>query len=194
MGNKFDSANYATTEPENLIIGDRWMWKRSDLGSDYDPASYTLKYSLRLESDTTKEIEITASGSGTDYLIEVASATTATKTPGRYRYQAYIIRNSDSERVLIRSGIMQIKANADATTADARSHARKVLDAIEAVLENRASIDQESYTINGRSLARTPIEELIKMRNIYRNEVSREEAAEKLAAGIGTPRTIQVRF
>lgn len=194
MGNKFDSENYPSNEPAELIVGDRWMWKLTEYGSDYDPASYTLKYSLRHESDPTKEIEITASGSGTDYLIEVASAVTAAKTPGRYHFQAYITRNSDSQRISIRSGSINIKANADESTSDTRSHARKVLDAIEAVLESRASKDQESYTINGRSLARTPIADLLKLRDVYRAETRREEVAEKLKNGTHTPRTIQVRF
>ena len=49
MGNLFDSNNYPQTEPSTLVAGDRWAWKRTDLGSDYPPASYTLAYEARLE-------------------------------------------------------------------------------------------------------------------------------------------------
>lgn len=191
--NAFDSANYPTREPTELVIGDRWMWKRSDLGSDYPPASYTLKYSLRLDSVGT-EIEITATDSGTDFLIEIASAVTAAYTAGSYRWQAYITRNSDAQRITLNSGTVDIKANRDAVGTDPRGHARKVLDAIEAVIENRATQDQEEYSISNRSLRRTPIPDLLKLRTLYRQEVAAEEAAEKLAAGTGTARKIQVRF
>src|SRR5512139_3918399 len=133
MGNAFDSANYPTREPAKLTVGDRWAWKRTDLGADYPPATYSLKYSLRLHSTGT-EIEITAGETGSDYLVEVPSATTAGYTAGWYAWQAYIIRTADSERVLIGSGTIEVVANRDTDTTDPRSHARIVLDAIDAVI------------------------------------------------------------
>jgi len=193
LSNKFDSANYPTSEPSQLVVGDRWAWKRSDLNNDYDNSLYTLSYSARLE-DTGDEIEITASASGADYLVEVAAATTANHTPGRYWWQAYITRDSDSERVTIGNGLFDLQTNRDQSLADPRSHAKKVLAAIEAVIEERATKDQESYTINGRTLSRTPITDLITLRDKYRQEVNGEEAAQKLAAGQGDPRKIGVRL
>jgi len=151
MTNKFDSANYPTSEPDELVVGDRWAWLRDDLGDDYAPSLYTLKYSMRLEGTGATEIEITASGSGSDFVIEVASATTLAYAAGRYHWQAYITRDADSERVMADSGTIEVIANRDASTDDPRTHARKTLDAIKAVLEGRATKDQESYTINNRS-------------------------------------------
>jgi hypothetical protein len=189
MPNAFDSANYPSREPVRLVAGDRWTWKRTDLGVDYPPASYSLKYSLR-RHDTGTEVEITAGESGSDYLVEVASATTAAYTAGFYVWQAYIVRTADSERVAIGTGTVEVVANNDSSTADPRSHARKVLDAIEAVLENRATVDQQEYSIQGRSLKRMPIDELLTLRNTYRAEVRAEERA---AAGKGIPRLL-MRF
>jgi hypothetical protein len=40
MANLFDRANYPTQEPDTLVIGDRWMWRRPDLASIYDPSEY----------------------------------------------------------------------------------------------------------------------------------------------------------
>ena len=193
MGNVFDSANFPTREPAELIVGDRWMWKRTDLGADYPPASYTLKYSLRLDTAAT-EIEIAASASGTDFLVEVASVTTAGYTAGTYRWQAYITRTSDSQRVLIGSGTVKVVANRDASTADPRSHAKKVLDAIEAVIESRATKDQEEYAINGRSLKRTPIPDLIVLHNKYKADVAAEERAARIKNGLDGGGRILVRF
>ncbi len=174
MTNAFDSANYPEKEPTELIVGDRWLWKRTDIGTDYPPASYALKYALRLEGTGATEIEITANESGSDYLVEVASTTTAGYTAGRYRWQAYITRSSDSQRVTIGTGVVEVKPNRDAATSDPRSHARKMLDAIEAALE-ALNLGVKSYTINNRSMTKRDIPELLDMRGKYRAEVRAEE-------------------
>lgn len=189
MTNAFDSANYPATEPTELVVGDRWMWKRTDLGSDYPPASYSLKYSLRKDAATpTPEIEITATGSGADFLIEVASATTAGYTPGRYRWQAYITRTSDSQRVNIASGVLQVRANSDAdATTDDRTHARKCLASIEAAIEAFAADVVRSYVIttgNGsREVTKRDTEELLTLRGYYAAKVASEERAESGRGG-----------
>lgn len=192
--NLFDRDNYPLVEPVLLIAGDRWVWKRADLGDDYPPASYQLKYSLRLHGTTTVEIEITAAEAGSDYLVEVAAATTAGYTAGVYTWQAYIIRSSDSERVTVGYGTIEVAPNRDVATTDPRSHARKMLAAVEAVLENRATLDQQSYTIHGRSLQRTPIADLLKLRGYYRAEVGNELAAERNRQGKGSGNRVRARF
>ena len=193
MANLFDSTNYPETEPTQIIAGDRAAWKRTDLGTDYAPASYSLKYSARLEDSGSTEIEITASESGSDYIIEVGQSTTTAYTAGVYHWQAYITRTSDSERVTVDSGTWEIKANRDAATTDPRNHVKKVLDAIESVIEGRASKDQESYSIQGRSLSRTPIAELITLRDKYRAEWVREQRAERIKNNLGHSGVIKVR-
>ena len=35
MSNLFDRANYPTQEPDELVVGDRWVWRRDDLVSEY---------------------------------------------------------------------------------------------------------------------------------------------------------------
>ncbi|MBT6553975.1 MAG: hypothetical protein HON50_00010 [Candidatus Marinimicrobia bacterium] len=194
MANLFDSTNYPTTEPSDIIAGDRIAWKRSDLDSDYPIASYSLKYSARLENAGSTEIEITATESGSDYIVEVGQSTTAAYTAGVYHWQAYIIRTSDSERITVDSGTWEVKANRDAATTDPRNHVKKVLDSIEATIEGRASKDQESYSIAGRSLGRTPIADLILLRDKYRTEYVREQRAERVANGLGHSGIIKTRF
>jgi len=193
MANLFDSTNYPETEPTQIIAGDRAAWKRTDLGTDYAPASYSLKYSARLEDSGSTEIEITASESGSDYIIEVGQSTTTAYTAGVYHWQAYITRTSDSERVTVDSGTWEIKANRDAATTDPRNHVKKVLDAIESVIEGRASKDQESYSIQGRALSRTPIADLITLRDKYRAEWVREQRAERIKNNLGHSGVIKVR-
>lgn len=182
MANAFDSTNFPTKEPDQLVIGDRWMWKRTDVGADYPPSSYSLKYSLRLEGTGTTEIEATASGSGTDFVVEVASATTAGYTAGTYQWQAYVTRTSDSQRITVDQGSFEVIPNRDASTSDPRSHAKKVLDSIETAIEAFVTdVDVKSYTIStgtgSRSVTRADLTELYELRGKYRAEVAAEQRA-----------------
>ena len=78
----------------------------------------------------------------------------------------------------IEGGTLEILADVSAAGAgfDPRTHAQKVLESIEAVLEGRATKDQQSYKINNRELVRTDIADLLKLRETYRAEVAREAA------------------
>jgi hypothetical protein len=192
MANAFTSTDYPETEPLTLVAGDFIAWKRTDLGTDYPPASYALTYSARLDSAGT-EIAITASESGDDYLIEVASATSAAWTVGFYTWQAYITRTSDSARITISTGRFEILANRDAATTDPRTHARKMLTLIEALLEGRAVSDVDQYEIAGRSLRKMNIRELQEWRNRYRAELAAEDRRIRLAAG-HTAQSLGVRL
>ena len=107
-----------------------------------------------------------------------ASSTTTGYSVGDYIWEAHITKSSDSNRVMVDSG-RTITHLAD-TNADLRSHAKKVVDAIEAVIENRATIDQQSMSIAGRSLSRMSIDDLLNFRNQYKNEYLRELKKQEL--------------
>ncbi len=194
LSNQFDSANYPENEPESLVAGDRWAWKRSDLHSVYANTLYDLKYSCRREASTADEIEITAAASGSDYLIEVPAATTVPYTPGIYLWQAYIIRKSDTERVTLESGRFEVLPDRDLATTDPRGHARKTLDAIEAYLEDSNNLKAANYSIAGRSLQRIGIPDLLVLRDKYRSEVVAEETAERIRQGLSTKNKVRVRL
>lgn len=161
---------------------------------DY-PASdgWTLKYRLSPRASGTA-IDLTASANGDDYDVTASATTSAGWAAGFYTWSAFV--EKAGERYTVDRGQLEIRAASSTLAAgyDGRTHAQTVLDAIEAVLENRATLDQESYAINGRSLKRMPIADLLKLRQVYRAEVQGEEAASKLAAGLGTARKVQVRL
>lgn len=191
MSNAFDSSNYPTTVPEILTAGDRWAWKKTNL-TDYG-TGYTLTYELTLNGGAAP-ITLTATLSGSEYLIEVDASVTAGYTAGDYSWSALITQDSDSERVRVGTGTLTVNPDPAVSEADPRTHARKTLDAIEAVIEKRATKDQESYSIAGRSLSRMNIADLMSFKDQYRAEVKREEDAEKIAKGLGTGKNIQVRM
>jgi hypothetical protein len=139
-----------------------------------------------------EKIELTSVPYGDLHRLSVP-ATQTTSWPGGL-YAASVRAVSGADVVEVDAG--QVKITADLATVDGavdpRSHAQRMLDAIEAVLEKRASLDQQSYTIAGRSLVRTPILELQTMRDAYRKEVGRLSANGKPRRLLG--RRINVRF
>jgi len=95
---------------------------------------------------------------------------------------------------VVDSGTFEVVANRDAATTDPRSHVKITLDAIEAVIESRATKDQESYSINGRSLSRTPLKDLLMFRDKYKAEYLKEQRKESIANGRGHSGKIRVRL
>lgn len=155
--------------PQNITAGDTLKYTL-EAPADYLPsAGYTATLAIR----GPQLITITGSVDGTSFVFEETAATTASWAEGLYNYVIFV--EKATEQVSIETGQTTITLRADLQTqTDVRTHARKVLDAIEAVIENRATTDQKSYSINGRSLERTPISELLSLRNYYREQVANE--------------------
>lgn len=196
MANLFDRTNYPAQEPDILVVGDRWVWRRPDLVTHYPTADYALTYEFHEDSGGggSHKFTITATETSTDYLVEIASATTANYNAGEYNWYAFITRTSDSQRIRVDEGHTKLELNFADTNADSRTHAKKVLDAIEATIEGRASQDQMSYSIAGRSLSRMSIDDLLKFRDRYRAEYNKEIKKLRIKNKQDTGNTIKVRF
>ena len=193
MANKFDSTNYPTQVPSELQLGDFWAWKRDDLASDYPVADYSLSYEFNLiDGSTASNFTLTATESGDEYIISTSSTTSY--TVGNYNWISYITRSSDSARVKLEEGYVEIQDNYATTSNSVRSHAKKILDAVEAVLENRATMDQQSMSIAGRSLSRMSIDDLMTFRDRYKAEYLKEVKIARIKNGLGSGNTIKVAF
>ena len=194
MADLFDSTNYPTTEPELLVIGDRWVWKRTDIGTDYAPSSYALSYNARLLGTGSTTFSITASESGTEYIIEVASSTTSSRTVGVYAWNAYITRSSDSERIALDSGKFDVRDNLATSSADQRTHSAKMVDYLEATQESLAQKLTSSYSITDRSNTLRSMDEVSAQLNYYRAVYNREVMKDRAKSGRRTGQNILVRF
>jgi hypothetical protein len=174
------TAETPTNEPKELRAGVTWEWDRNDL-SDYPATTWTLKYWFKRQGGTDK-FSITASASGSNFAVSVAAATTLAYVADDYTWVAVV--TAGSEVFEVDHGTMKILPRYDQDVAlDDRTHAKKVLEAIEAVLESRATKDQEEYTIGTRSLKRTPLKDLIALRDKYKAEVFGEQLAENARNG-----------
>lgn len=180
-------------EPAEIVVGDYLQWKRSDLVSDYPTNLYTLNYVGRI-AQGGNEINITATGETDYYLVQVASAVTANYTPGNYHWQAEIVRNSDSARHVISRGHSLVIPDLDVNNADPRSHAEIMLSKIESLLSGKADSDVSNYSIQGRSLTKMSLAELMEAREAYDGLVKAEKAKLDAKYHRQTGATIMVRF
>lgn len=149
-------------------------------------------WSLTLMLRGAGSVDLTATPAGNTHLIEVAATATATWPPGRYWYS--LRAQSGGEVHEVESGNITIHPDIASQDAghDGRAHAERVLDAIEAVIEGRATKDQDSYRINNRELRRTPVDQLMSMRDRYRREVQQLKTQRHGRSPLGRP--IRVRF
>lgn len=177
-----------TIEPVSVRAGDSWKWTKTLF--DYPASTWTLTYTFWNASAT---FSATASASGADHAVSVAPATTAGYTAGRYEWVARVTDGTDSYTV--GKGTIQVQPKVG-TAMDTRTHARKMLDLIEAVQLGRATdddLDTLAVAYNGRNLQRDP-GLLSKEYQRWATAVAQEEQAAKIARGDSTGRLYQVRF
>lgn len=174
-------------EPKIVYIGDSVAWRITDLSHTADEWETCSVY---LRGSGSAALVFT--GSAVDNTSFDVTASISGSATGSFAW--YIVFQSGSIRETIPGGAVTVRPNPSGSSYDPRSHARRVLDAIEAVLEGRAALDQQAITINGRTLSRTPLADLLKLRGLYRDEVAHEEAALRISQGLGSGRKILVRF
>ena len=194
MANQFDPANSPTIEPERIVVGDFIQWRRTDLGTDYPNDAYTATYVARITGGGSSEIQIAGTAYNSDYLFSASSSVSANFVAGFYHYQLEMVRNSDSERIVIDNGTFTAVVDLDVNGTDPRSHAEIMVDKIETVLQGRADADVLSYSINGRSLSKMPPNELVEWRDYYKREFLMEKRKERIRRKIASGATIVARF
>lgn len=175
-------------EPSKITAGMYYTWTESL--SDYPATTYTLKYSL---INQYNRIDIVSAASGNDHKITLTSDETALYASGTYQFVSFIDDNTN--KILLAQGIIEILPNITTEgNYDYRTHARKTLEAIEAMIERRASKEQSSLSIQGRSLSYMTPEELIKLRSHYKYLVDQEIKADKINAGLDPGGRVLTRF
>lgn len=163
----------------------------------YPPADgWTLKYRLvpRFTSPAQTPIDIVATTSGTQYRVQAAASVTAGWKAGFYTWARWV-EKAGPIRQSLGEGQFSILPDPAAAAAglDSRTHARRMLDQIEAALE-AFNVGVKSYSIGSRTMTKADVPEILTMRDRYKTEVANEEAAAAMASGLGNPRTFGVRF
>lgn len=194
MANLFDEANAPEGEPLVIVVGDFLQWKKTQLASDYPPATHSAEYVARITAGGASEIKLAAVERDTYYLFTVPTATSEAFNPGFYHWQLEITETASGNRIVVERGEFEAVVDLDVNGTDPRSHAEIMLDKIESLLEGRADGDMSSYSIAGRSITKMTPEELLAWRDYYRREVAIYRRRNAIARGRKGAATILMRF
>lgn len=197
MANLFAVANAPEGEPEEIVVGDFFQWKRSDISDDYPTSTgYTAEYVARITGGGSSEIKISqAAGSTDDYYLFIAdSDTTASFLVGKYHWQLEITQTSSGNRIVVDAGDFHFLPDMDNNQADPRIHAEIMVSKIESLLQGKADADVSNYSIAGRSLTKMSFTELTDARDYYRQEITKHENDALLKRGKRNGATIRARF
>lgn len=173
--------NLPSSLPARLVAGDTLTFTRNF--SDYPSSDgWQLKYTL-ISSAAAKSFEASAQPDGS-FLVNVAGTTTTSWPAGRFTLVEYVVK--DTQRfTLNREPFIVVADLAGASTPiDTRSHARKMLDAINAWFEKKLP-NAGKVMLDGLRIDSHPIPDLLKLRDRYLVEVQREELA---ASGRSAPK------
>lgn len=194
MANLFDEANAPEGEPLVIVVGDFLQWKKTQLASDYPPATHSAEYVARVTQGGASEIKLAAVERDGYYLFTVPTSTSQDFDPGFYHWQLEITETATGNRIAVERGEFEAVADLDVNGADPRTHAEIMLDKIETLLEGRADGDMSSYSIAGRSITKMTPEELLTWRDYYRREVAVYRRRNAIARGRKGAATILMRF
>lgn len=173
-----------TNVPASLVAGDDWSWV-ADYSDRPAPAHSITVYFANKDG----AFSAVSSPSGTSHAFSVAAATSANIEPGSYQWQARATGGGSIS--VVESGWVKVLPNpASNQRRDPRSTTEITLEALECTLKGRATSDQLAMAINGRSISRIPIPELLKWRDTLKAEVAAEKRGDR--AGLG--RQIKVRL
>lgn len=152
--------------PESLLAGDTWQ------GEICVPAEFA-GWELQCIFNGTEKHGVTGAIIGEAGKIGISGDTTSAYPPGHYVWSVFVVNGND--RATLETGRLEVLPDpVTQAPGDPRSHARRVLDAIRATIENRAKKDQAAIQIDGRRLDRTPIADLMALESRYARRVGNE--------------------
>lgn len=145
--------------------------------SEFKPSDgWTLNLVMKGTSTISLVAHLDSNG---NWEFKSIASVTANWSPGKYNYVLYVSLADDQHTV--KSGTVEIVQRADlAPEGDQRTWAEKALEAVEAVIEGKASRDQASYSIKGRSVSRYTFVDLMSLREELKRVIREEKSDGKV--------------
>ena len=161
--------------------------------ADY-PAGDGWSISYYFIANGLTPFNFSSTADGDSHAVSVAYGTTANWAPGLYSGIGFV--TDGTTRTEVWTGTLEVLFNplTASKTTDPRSHARRTLDNINAVIEGRATSAVLNSTVEGTTLARIPHADLLDLQARYEMKVAAEEAVLARALGKPSRRNIYSRF
>ncbi len=182
--------NYPTTVPEQIFAGDSLVFKFSN--NDYPANEYTGTITL---SASTGIYSATATSQGADYVFDISTTITSAWALGGYDYQIYASKTG--YRITLATGRLKVLANIGSSTTgiDMRGFARKIADALESIITNRATNEQMMLVSqNCGNLNVSYTADVFTEWQRWKSFAEQEEAAGKVASRLRGRQNIYARF
>lgn len=157
-----------------LYAGASWSFTKAF--PDYPASEWNCDLTLKRDSDLP--FTIIAEKDSDDFTFSATAVETSTMNPGYHKYQ-FKFTNTTTGAVEIKSGFETIVALLE-NISDVRSHNKKMLDALQATLEGRATKEILNMSYKGRAFQLLTIQELRDAIEYYKGEVAAEEREEKI--------------
>jgi hypothetical protein len=188
------------TVPAEIRAGDTVQWIEPatvDLdGNAATSATWTLSTFLRTNTASEGATVTGTARSDGGWDMAISATTSGGFDAGTWYWQTRI--SSGATVITVGSGTTLVVAALSYAGApgavDGRSQAEQDLDAVQAAIRSLISKGAKQYTIGSRSFTANDLGQLMEREAQLKAIVARERAAEKVAAGLGDPRNLFVRF
>lgn len=175
--------------PDELRLGDTWFFELSY--SSFPAGTWNL---VAYFSSCAEKFSATGAQNGTAHRFTVAASTTAGYEAGGYNYQLRAEHASDGRKFTVGDGYVDLLPPLS-KQADHRSRVKKILDALDAVIEGRATNDHLAVSVAGRSISKMGVRELQEFRAWYAQQWDLQKGKDRQKAfGQSRQSTIKARF
>jgi hypothetical protein len=188
------------TVPSEIRAGDTVAWVEPaavDLGgAAATSATWTLTSYLRTNTAAEGATVVGTARADGGWDMAISATTSGGFDAGEWQWQSRI--SSGATVITIGAGSTTVLASlsyAEPPAAfDGRSQAQRDLDAVQAAIRAIINKGSRAYTIGTRSYTAQDLGVLMEREAQLKAIVAREKAAERVAAGLGDPRNLFVRF
>ncbi len=185
--------------PDTITAGDTVSWQQDTLG-DFSPATHGLAFSLRGPSEAAK-LDLTGVPASTRWALTISSAQSAALNTAPatvvWYWQCTATALVGGAVTAFASGTLKVRPNLASLSGnfDGRSQTERDLEAVRKAITARAENGLVlTYTIGNRNLQRESVKGLLELQSMLEARLRREKTAASLAAGLGNPAKILVRF
>jgi len=159
-------------------------------------SSWTLTTYLRFNAASEGATVVGSARADGGWDNTISASTTDGFDAGEWSWQSRI--SSGATVITVGTGTTTVLASLSYVSTpaafDGRSQAEQDLDAVQAAIRAIVSKGAKQYTIGSRSFTYADLGQLMAREAQLKAIVARERAAEKVAAGLGDPRSLYVRF
>lgn len=182
--------------PKRFTAGETVTWSKS-VENFKASDGWTLTYYFRGPGS----LDVEATADGQDFAVTITSTLSTPLAPGRYDWQAWV--SKDGIKSVIDSGTSDVLAGLSGAVEgyDSRSTAKKILDAIDALVAGSTDVRHKRVTVSSAGMERTlesfPVTDLIGptgLRNYYATIYAREQRLARIRKGGGYFQQVKSRF